>query len=151
MVREHRISAGAIIIEQGKILLVRYNDSNGNSYLVGPGGGTLENEEITQTVVREVHEETGLEVNPQRILFIEDLLSHHYRMVKIWFLCNIVGGKLENTQGAADEGITDAKWYRKDQLRNEVVYPAILLKQDWSAYFNDNWKSICLGMSVADF
>jgi len=96
MEREHRISAGAIVIQEDRILLVRYNSTDGKSYLVGPGGGVLGNEGIHQAVVREVREETGLEVNPQKVLFVEDLLSRRHRIVKIWFLCNLIGGQLTN-------------------------------------------------------
>jgi ADP-ribose pyrophosphatase YjhB (NUDIX family) len=63
MSREQRIAAGAIIMQEEKILLVRYNDRHGRSYLVGPGGGMhSDDESITQALMREVKEETGLEV-----------------------------------------------------------------------------------------
>ena len=89
MSREQRIATGAIIIQEERILLVRYNDRHSRSYLVGPGGGVHGNDEsITQALMREVEEETGLEVSPYKLLFVEDLLSNRYRMVKIWFLCN---------------------------------------------------------------
>jgi len=109
--------------------------------LVGPGGAVHINEGLDRAVVREVWEETGLEVSPQKVLFVEDLLSSRYRMVKIWFLCNLVGGQLVNTQGALDEGITDVAWYRKDQLLSEVVYPPALSSYDWKAFPQDNWES----------
>jgi ADP-ribose pyrophosphatase YjhB (NUDIX family) len=118
--------------------------------LVGPGGGSLNDEGIKQTVVREVREETGLEVSPRKILFVEDLLSGRFRMVKIWFLCNLVGGQLEHAQGAIEEGITEAGWYRKDDLYNEIVYPSILLSQNWDTFFKDNWESKYLGLSNVD-
>jgi ADP-ribose pyrophosphatase YjhB (NUDIX family) len=50
--REHRICAGAIVIQEDQILLVRYNNTDGKSYLVGPGGAVLSNEGIYQAVVR---------------------------------------------------------------------------------------------------
>jgi 8-oxo-dGTP diphosphatase len=80
MVSEHRISAGAIVIQEDRVLLVKYNnDTDGKSFLVGPGGGVLSSEGINQAVIREVREETGLEVSPTKILFVEDLLSRRYR------------------------------------------------------------------------
>lgn len=151
MEREHRISAGAIIIQSGRILLVRYGDSSDKSFLVGPGGGVLSNEGINQAVIREVREETGLEVRPYKILFVEDLFSRRYRMVKIWLLCELIGGQLKNTQGAIDEGITEVGWYRKDQLQNEVVYPPVLLSCDWDSFFKDNWESKYLEPRNANF
>ena len=151
MEREHRISARAIVIQEDQILFVRYNNTDGKSYLVGPGGAVLGNEGIYQAVVREVREETGLEVSPQKVLFVEDLLSRRYRIVKIWLLCNLVGGQLANTQGALEEGITDVAWYRKDQLLNKVVYPPALLSYDWEAFPQNNWGSKYLELRETDF
>lgn len=149
--REHRISAGAIIIQEDHVLLVRYDGAGGRSYLVGPGGGILGNEGIHQAVVREVREETGLEVSPQKVIFVEDLLSRRHRIVKIWFLCNLIGGHLTNTEGALEEGITDAAWYRRDELLNEVVYPPELLSYDWDAFPQHNWESKYLELRETDF
>ena len=151
MEREHRISAGAIIIQEDQILLVRYNNGNGKSFLVGPGGGVLSDEGINQAVVREVREETGLEVSPSKILFVEDLLSRRYRMVKIWFLCEPVGGLFEKTQGAKEEGIIAVGWFRKEQLLEEVVYPPVLLTTHWDSFFKDDWQSKYLELRTADF
>lgn len=151
MEKEHRISAGAIIIQDDQILLVRYNHTDGKSFLVGPGGGVLSNEGINQAVTREVREETGLEVSPFRILFVEDLLSRRYRMVKIWLLCETVGGHLEKTQGAKEEGIIEVGWYQKGQLFKEVVYPPDLLTFNWSSFFKDTWESKYLKLRNADF
>ena len=149
--REHRISAGAIIIQEDQVLLVRYDDADGRSYLVGPGGGVLGNEGICQAVIREVREETGLEVSPQRVLFVEDLLSRRHRILKVWFLCNLVGGQLATTQGALEEGITGVAWYRKDELLSEVVYPPALLSYDWGTFPRHNWESKYLGIRETDF
>ena len=151
MDREHRISTGAIIIQEGQVLLVRYDGADGRSYLVGPGGGVLGHEGIHQAVIREVREETGLEVNPQKVLFVEDLLSRRHRIVKIWFLCNLIGGQLTTTEGALEEGITDVAWYRKGELLNEVVYPPELLSYDWEAFPRHNWESKYLELREADF
>ena len=130
MESEQRISAGAIVIRDGRVVLVRYRDSSGNSYLVGPGGGILSDEGVNQAAIREVREETGLEVRPYRILFVEDLFSRHHRVVRLWLLCELIGGQLQYTRDAVDEGITAVGWYRRDQLQNEVVYPSALLECD---------------------
>jgi 8-oxo-dGTP diphosphatase len=137
MEKEHRISAGAIVVRDERILLVKYESRDGK-FLVGPGGRVENDEGVNQTVVREVREETGLEVKPLRILFVEDLLWQQFRMLKVWFLCEITGGELSRTQGAIDEGITEAGWYSREQLRDEVVYPPVLLSHKWDSFFEEN-------------
>ncbi len=151
MEREFRISAGAVIIQNRKVLLVRYNDNHGGSYLVSPGGGVLIDESTDRAVVREVFEETGIEVKPRKILFVEDLLSRQWRITKIWFLCDVLGGTLTKTQGAIEEKITEIGWYNRSQLDTEVVYPAPLLTHNWDSFSKDNWKTIYLDLREADF
>jgi 8-oxo-dGTP pyrophosphatase MutT (NUDIX family) len=141
MEREHRISAGAVIIQDDQILLARYKNTDGNTYLVGPGGGVQSNEGLYHAAIREVREETGLEVRPFRILFVEDLIYQRHRIEKIWLLCHFVGGQLARTPGAIEEGILEAGWYSKAQLQNEVVYPPTLMSYDWKAFFNDIWEA----------
>jgi len=110
-----------------------------------------DDESITQALKREVKEETGMEVNPFKLLFVEDLLSSRNRHAKIWFLCNVVGGQVEKTQGAFDEGIIEVRWYGRDKLTNEVVYPSALLNESWESFFSDNFEAKYLGLGVADF
>jgi len=139
--RVHRISAGAIIVQRGRILLVRNgNDRMGEHFLVAPGGGVENDESIQQAASREVKEETGLEVMPSKVLFIEDMISRSVRIVKFWYLCKPTGGTLARTQGAIDEKIIEAGWYRKEQLKNEVVYPQILKDTDWKEFLSAGWK-----------
>ena len=151
MEREHRISAGAIIIHNNKILLVRYNNSSGKTNLVAPGGGVNNEEGLSQAVVREVKEETGVEIVANKILCVEDLYSRKYRMVKVWFLCQMVGGQLEKTPGAIDEAIIEAKWYTNQELKNETVYPSIIMEYDWESFAKDNWQAKYLELKYADF
>ncbi len=150
--RQTRISAAGIIIHDGKILLVRYSDRPGESYLVGPGGGLKdENEKVTDALIREVMEETGLEVAPEKLLFVEDLLSRNYRMLKIWFLCRVVRGEARMTPGAIAEGITGVGWYSRNDLAHETVYPPPLLAEDWESFAKPDYKAIYLDLRTADF
>jgi hypothetical protein len=72
-------------------------------------------------------------------------------MVKIWFLCNAVAGQVEKTQGSIDEGIVEVRWYRRDELINEAVYPPVLMNENWESLFGDNQKSKYLELRNADF
>ena len=65
-----RPRACAAIIRGGKILMVRHQN-NGRSYWTLPGGGVIDGESLEQTVVREVLEETSLDVKVVKLLFEE--------------------------------------------------------------------------------
>lgn len=146
----YRIAASAIILHEDKILLVRYKQGE-SSFLVGPGGGVHVNEDLNQALVREVKEETGLIVQPGKMLFVEDLLTEHYRMIKFWFFCAIIEGQLKQTQEAKEEGIIEVSWFSKDDLQNEIVYPSIIMDVDWTIFCKDNWQTKYLELKKARF
>lgn len=147
--KPHRIAAGGIVLREDSVLLVRYEDTNRGSYLVGPGGALLFNENAAQAVVREILEETGVKVCPEKLLFIEDLQCNRYKMCKIWMLCKVAAGDLKTTEGARQEGIVEARWFSRDQLENEVVFPSYLMQNDWSEFMLNTWNVQILPSQVA--
>ena|SRR5688572_12392079 len=63
--------ACAAILKDDKILMVCHQTAT-RMYWTLPGGGTQGRESLEQTVLREVKEETGLEVEIIQLLFEED-------------------------------------------------------------------------------
>jgi 8-oxo-dGTP pyrophosphatase MutT (NUDIX family) len=151
----HRIAAGAIVFRETKILLVRYatgqGDIKGNSYLVAPGGAVEPSERLADAAVRETLEETGVTVAVRHPLAVEDLLCSQFRMQKTWFLCDFFTGQVHETQGARDEGITQAGWFSRDELCREVVFPSIVLEHDWAALASPEWAVKWLELRRASF
>jgi ADP-ribose pyrophosphatase YjhB (NUDIX family) len=102
--------ASAVVIDRaGRILLHRRDD---NELWSIPGGGMEVGERIADTVVREVREETGLEVEPEAIVGI---YSNPYHVVEytdgevrqqfsVCFACRLVGGELATSDESLDVG-----------------------------------------------
>ena len=147
----HRIAAGGLIFRDGAVLLVRYRDANGGTYLVGPGGGLEQDENLVQTIVRETMEETGVRVQPKRVVIIEDLICTRFKMIKVWMVCEVIEGNVSKTDGAKKEGIIEAAWFTKTQLAGEVVFPLPLIQHDWDQLRSENWQVECLPTRKADF
>lgn len=96
-----RPGVAAVIFEDGRVLLQR-RDDNGRWGL--PGGGVEPGESVRAALVREVREETGLEVEPLRLIGVySDPANHqvitypdgnviHY--VSAVFECAVRGGTL---------------------------------------------------------
>ena len=87
MSKQHRIAAGGLIFKGDAILLVRYCDGGGGTYLVGPGGALKDHENVIQAIVREVQEETDVTVQPKRVVIIEDLLSEESKVYRTGAVC----------------------------------------------------------------
>ena len=111
------LGVGALIIENGRILLVE----RGNPPLMGywslPGGGVETGEHLEQAIKREVLEETGLEIEVLDLLEIferimpdaEGRIEYHY--VLIDYICKPTGGAL-----CAATDASRCEWFREDEL-----------------------------------
>jgi len=123
------VGVGAIVFQDEKVLLVR----RGREPLKGewslPGGRLELGEHLEAAVVREVREETGLEVRVvrhaetlERIFREEERVRYHYVLVD--FLCVVIGGELLCGDDAAD-----AAWFPLDAvLRGEIAVAQFTLE-----------------------
>ena len=90
---------GVIPKEEGLILIHRIKVENGikREYYVFPGGGMEEddNEQIYKTVVREVEEELGIIVSPEKKLY--EIKNENGN--EIFVLCNHISGEIGTGTG----------------------------------------------------
>ena len=75
---KHRIRSAAIVLNQNKILLVRH-DVAGEIWLVPPGGGLEGEEDILENAKRETKEETGLDIELDKIVYLREFIDHYYK------------------------------------------------------------------------
>jgi len=111
------VGVGAIIIEDGRVVLVK----RGHPPLEGkwsiPGGVLEIGETLRKAAVREALEETGLAVEPGELLGVfervipdeQGRMRYHY--VLIDFLCRRVAGELE-----AGDDASEVRWVRREEL-----------------------------------
>ena len=85
---KHSVSVSAVILDdQGRALTIRRND-NGDWE---PPGGVLElSESITDGLIREVEEETGLVVEPERLSGVYKNIARG--IIALVFRCHVVCG-----------------------------------------------------------
>jgi 8-oxo-dGTP diphosphatase len=152
MSKPHRIAAGGITFKDNRVLLVRYCASNNaGTYLVGPGGALEDGENVVQAIIRETKEETGIIVQPKRVIAIEDLMCSAFKMIKVWMVCEIVEGEVQKTAEAEKENILEAAWFTRDQLAREVVFPPSLMQHDWEEFQTEIGQVECLPSREASF
>lgn len=92
-----KVDTRAAVFVDGKILLVHEN--NGTWAL--PGGWCDVDQSIASNTVKEVKEETGLNVFVEKLIAVQDWRKHNvtnyaYGVVKIFSLCKYKSGKFEN-------------------------------------------------------
>jgi len=108
-----KIAVGAVVgNERGEILLVQRADSGIWLY---PTGWADVGYSASEVVVKEVHEETGIEVEVERLIAVLDGLRLGFTRVPLYsliFHCRAVGGALErHPLECADVG-----WFGPDDL-----------------------------------
>jgi len=102
------VGIGAIIVCDGKMLLEKRKNDPGKGRWSVPGGVVELGENVTQTVIREVKEETGLDVaEPEHIDVVDQITRDEngrikYHFVIIDYLVNLKGGTL-NAASDADK------------------------------------------------
>jgi len=91
-----KVDTRAAIFREGKILLVR--ERSGKWSL--PGAWCDFDLSPAENTVKEAKEEAGLDVEPMRLIAVQDRAKHNdppyaYGVVKIFYLCRILSGQFE--------------------------------------------------------
>jgi ADP-ribose pyrophosphatase YjhB (NUDIX family) len=135
---EHRIKGTAIVSRDGRLLLVKHEDPAIHAvFWVPPGGGLEGDESLLECVKRETMEETGLSVEPERIVYVKEFIEpeadrHH---CELFFLCGVVSGTLTtaNLRGIMpdEEWIKDVRYLSQKEMDGITVYPEALEGEFW--------------------
>jgi 8-oxo-dGTP diphosphatase len=102
------VGVGAIIVHEGKILLEKRKNAPGKGKWSVPGGLVELGESIEQAVIREVREETGLEVEEPRLIDVVDDVSLDekgavkYHFVIVDYVINVMRGVPKAASDAED-------------------------------------------------
>ncbi|MGB9960037.1 MAG: NUDIX hydrolase [Candidatus Bathyarchaeales archaeon] len=113
------IGVGAIMVCDGKILLEKRKSEPGKGKWSVPGGLVELGESTEQAVIREVKEETGLDVeNPELVDVVNNIIFDEngkikYHFVIVDYFVKLKGGELK----AADDA-EELKWVALDEAEN---------------------------------
>ena len=134
----HRISAGAFVEHEGRLLLVRHRREGKCDFWVAPGGGVQGTEDLREAAVREVKEETGPHIMAKKLVYVEEFHSPETRHCKFWFTASLLGGTLSSAAPeAVAEHIIDASWHTEDDLKDLEVFPEALHARYWEDRAHD--------------
>ena len=118
------LGVGAIIVRDSRVLLVRRAHPPLQGEWSIPGGLVETGETTRQAIVREVHEETALEIEPgalvevfERILRDQDSRVQ-YHFVLIDYLCRVVSGEAQ-----AGSDVSEVRWANMGELEALAVAP----------------------------
>lgn len=121
---------GAIVFKGNDVLLIKRGRPPGKGNWSLPGGAVELGESAKAALVREVREETGLEVAPEKLIAVVDIIGrdgdgavrHHYAVAD--YRCQVQGGTLKAGGDAAEARwvpLKDLEKYRLTPKAQEVI------------------------------
>ncbi|MFR8011129.1 MAG: NUDIX hydrolase N-terminal domain-containing protein [Clostridia bacterium] len=135
-----KLDTRAAIFDEDRILLVREN--NGKWSL--PGGWVDVNVSVKENTIKEVKEESGLDVTADRIIAVQDRAKHNhppyaYGVCKIFVLCTVTGGCFEQNSET-----TEYRYFDMENLPplSEEKNTAEQIAMCFSAYHNEQWITV---------
>lgn len=111
------VGIGAVIARGGKVLLARRGSEPGRNKWSVPGGLVELGETVEETIVREVKEETNLDVEVHSLVDVVNNLVRdeegklRYHFVILDFFAKVKGGTLR-----AGSDLLEAKWVPLDRV-----------------------------------
>ena len=133
---EHRIRAAALVVDDGKLLLVHnQHPVTGLEYWIPPGGGLENNESIYECAIRETREETGLAVMLGPILYIGEFLDleNNHHVIEAFILADEYTGRLsnDNWQPGEKKFIKGYGFLSRREMSDLNVFPDVLKDEFW--------------------
>jgi len=138
------VGVGGIVLNEGKVLLVRRGQQPGYGKWSIPGGMVELGETLTEAIRREVLEECGIEIELADVIAVlervirreDERVRYHYILID--FLGYWKGGEL---QPASD--ILEARWADPSEMENlemtdrtkQVVFEAMGLSEKEGVYY----------------
>jgi 8-oxo-dGTP diphosphatase len=123
------VGVGAVVIRDGRVLLIRRGKEPLRGRWLVPGGTVELGETLEEAVVREIREETALEVSPLEVLTVFDRIDRQegrvlYHYVIVDYLCEYLSGEPQagsDAEAVALVAIQDLAAYDLPPKALEVV------------------------------
>ena len=122
----------AIIEQDKKFLVIRVNDAN---YYHLPGGHVVIGETSEQTLLREIKEETGIEVTVNNLVVINEQFyskqdSSHHALIFYYQVKPVRKIETKNSirmeQGEIGMIKNELTWFTRDELKNIDLRPELI-------------------------
>lgn len=142
------VGVGAVVLIDGKILLVKRSHSPYKGFWSIPGGRVEYGESLFEAVVRELREETGIEAKPICIIYVAEMLPGscsdcYEHIVIIDFLMEPQTLRIKALSDAAEAKLFDLREVPQELTKHTRALIEVLVK-------TRDPRSLCLNRCSGD-
>lgn len=124
-----------VLDEQKRVLMVKH-EQDGHEFWIIPGGGIEEREHSKAAAIREVKEETGLDIEIERLLWVVEEVSERGMRLAFYFLAHAAGGEMHLGRDPEFDSehqiLREVAFLTKDQIKElPKIYPQVLRNEFW--------------------
>ncbi|UCG36859.1 MAG: NUDIX hydrolase [Candidatus Bathyarchaeota archaeon] len=110
--------------EEGKLLVQHHKTAKHDFYRL-PGGGVRFKEKLEDCIIREIREETQLDVDVDRLLWVRDFTDQlPYHSIEVFFLATVIGGEFNPAPEGKD---IELRFVNVEDLEKTIFYPKAFL------------------------
>lgn len=123
--RPIRIATRAVIVEEGRLLLVNAFPGPHSNLWCAPGGGVEKGQSLPDNLAREVLEETGLVIDVGAPCLVNEFHNplDGFHQVEMFFRCRIVSGELDQTWQDPERIVERRRFFAPRELESIRLKP----------------------------
>ncbi|MGR2737027.1 NUDIX hydrolase [Billgrantia sp. Q4P2] len=113
-------AVAAAVVHQGRVLMVRRRRAPNAGMLAFPGGRVEPGEPLLEATLRELHEETGIVAEPERVLTAIDQFQHDEQgNLSSHFVIVVVTCRWMSGSAVAGDDASEVHWLDAAQVSSE--------------------------------
>jgi 8-oxo-dGTP diphosphatase len=117
-----RLTAAVLVMHEGKFLLAERNKENYNGYWIIPGGGVEFGETIQNAALREIKQETNLDVDIIKLIGHKEVINvpGNYHSVVFYYLA-----KPKHLNIEANDDVSKANFFSIDEIKKMKIAESV--------------------------
>ncbi|MEM9425219.1 MAG: NUDIX hydrolase [Pseudomonadota bacterium] len=128
-----RVAVRGLILLDDRLLMVNAWPGGKSDLLCAPGGGVERHASLSDNVIREVHEETGLTVSVGEVALVNEFHDPDgtFHQVDVYFRCDILAGDPYGDWTDPEGIVTERHWLTQAELGSKRFKPDSLPDVAW--------------------
>jgi len=130
-----RLAVRAIIMHNNRLLLVNAWPAGKSDLMCAPGGGVERGSALPDNLIREVHEETGLDIAVGLPCLVNEFHDPNgsFHQVDVYFRCTLISPPtLDPGWEDVDAIVTQRRWVTREEMAGLRVKPDSLAAVAWA-------------------